>query len=62
MLRVEEINTATIKLKIKFQSIPVLDKEALLNELVTLTNFPPTLSWCYRPYMQLMERKFLTLQ
>jgi putative tryptophan/tyrosine transport system substrate-binding protein len=41
MLRVEAINTAAIIIKIEFQSIPVLDEEALLSELVTLTNAPP---------------------
>jgi putative tryptophan/tyrosine transport system substrate-binding protein len=41
MLRVEAIKTAASKLEIEFQSIPVLDKEALLNELVTLANAPP---------------------
>jgi putative ABC transport system substrate-binding protein len=41
MLRVEAINTAAIKLKIEFQSIPVLGKEALISELATITNAPP---------------------
>ena len=41
MRRVGAIKTAAIELKIEFESIPVRDKEALLSELVTLTNAPP---------------------
>jgi putative ABC transport system substrate-binding protein len=41
MLRVEAINIAETKLKIEFQTIPVLDKEALISELATLTSAPP---------------------
>jgi putative ABC transport system substrate-binding protein len=41
MRRVEAIKTAAIELKIVFEEIPVHDKEALLSELVTITNAPP---------------------
>ena len=41
MRRVGAIKTAAIELKIEFELIPVRDKEALLSELVTLTNMPP---------------------
>ena len=41
MRRVGAIKTAAVQLKIEFESIPVRDKEALLSELVTLTNAPP---------------------
>lgn len=41
MRRAEAINGAAIKLKIEFQLLPVRNKEALVGELVTLTNAPP---------------------
>ena len=41
MRRVGAIETAAIQLRINFEAIPVHGREALLTELITLTNVPP---------------------
>jgi hypothetical protein len=59
MRRVGAIKTAAIELKIEFESIPVRDKEALLSELVALTNALPDALMVLSPIYAAYGKKIL---